>query len=410
MIRLGLVYFAAVAVALPIAIISLAKLLLVLGALLVLVGGGFRRNASQLKLPGASMPWILLALAMVAVSSLWSTGSHDEALSSIAKHGKQILIPAILCLVRNRRQSMIALGCFIGAQIFLLASTWLLALGIPLPWAKNPVVSGSYAIFSTYLDQSIMTGVFAAICWHLKAYAPVRYRTTLAMGICALALSCVFFIFQGRTGHVVAIALITLALLWEIPKRRRVGVAAIPVLLVIVLAMNSGKGNHGLAEIGNGISAFSTTGDASGSSGIRLDLWRRSLQSISENPVWGSGAGSWSRELNRQQNLRTPVFPPRITANPHQEYLLWGIELGVPGIALLCAVLAALYRDSRQMAVPERRALQSVLAALGLSCLFNCALYDALIGDFFCIALALVLALGVHPAPPKHSASSASGA
>ena len=410
MIRLGLVYFAAVAVALPIAIISLAKLLLVLGALLVLVGGGFRRNASQLKLPGASMPWILLALAMVAVSSLWSTGSHDEALSSIAKHGKLILIPAILCLVRNRRQSMIALGCFIGAQIFLLASTWLLALGIPLPWAKNPVVSGSYAIFSTYLDQSIMTGVFAAICWHLKAYAPVRYRTTLAMGICALALSCVFFIFQGRTGHVVAIALITLALLWEIPKRRRVGVAAIPVLLVIVLAMNSGKGNHGLAEIGNGISAFSTTGDASGSSGIRLDLWRRSLQSISENPVWGSGAGSWSRELNRQQNLRTPVFPPRITANPHQEYLLWGIELGVPGIALLCAVLAALYRDSRQMAVPERRALQSVLAALGLSCLFNCALYDALIGDFFCIALALVLALGVHPAPPKHSASSASGA
>ena len=331
-------------------------------------------------------------------------------MSSIAKHGKLILIPAFVCLVRNRREGLIALGCFVGAQIFLLASTWLLTLGVPLPWAKNPVSSGSYAVFSTYLDQSIMTGVFAAICWHLKVYAPLRYRTTVAIAICALALSCVFFIFHGRTGYVVTIALITLALLWEMPKRQRLGVAAIPVLLVIVLAVSSGKSNHGLAEIGNSIEAFNTTGDTSGSSGIRLNIWRRSLQSISQNPVFGSGAGSWSRELNRQEYLHAPIPPPKITLNPHQEYLLWGIELGVLGIALLCALLAALYHDSLRMAVPERRATQSVLAALAISCLFNCALYDALIGDFFCIALALVLALGVHPAVPKHPALSASEA
>ena len=335
---------AAASVGLPIALVSIAKLFLFVGGAAILLS---QKPVADPEHAHRNVRWtafaVLLVLAAFTASLGWTTASGSSAFGSLAKYGKLLTIPLIALLIQSRREATIALAAFAAAQVFTILSTWMLVAHLPVPWATSPTAMVFKTTFSSYLDQSIMTGVFAAICWHLKAYAPVRYRTTLAMGICALALSCVFFIFQGRTGHVVAIALITLALLWEIPKRRRVGVAAIPVLLVIVLAMNSGKGNHGLAEIGNGIAAFSTTGDASGSSGIRLDLWRRSLQSISENPVWGSGAGSWSRELNRQQNLRTPVFPPRITANPHQEYLLWGIELGVPGIALLCAVLAALW-------------------------------------------------------------------
>ena len=402
-IRLGLICFAAISVALPIGIVSTAKLLLLLCAVTVMAGGLLRRNDRLSSPTGATTPMILLALAAMAASSAWTTGSSDEALSAIVKHGKLMLIPAFLCLVRTRREALTALACFVGAQVFLLLSTWLLVLGLPLPWAKNPVVNGSYAIFSTYLDQSIMTAVLAAMCWHLKACAPARHRalfTKLALAVCTLALACVFFIFQGRTGHVVAIALVALALLWEMPKRYRIGVVAIPLALVALLAFTTGNGTHGLTEIGKGIETFNQSRDISASSSaIRLNLWHRSLQSISENPVWGSGVGSWGRELNRAEALYAPATFVRITANPHQEYLLWGIELGVPGILLLLGVLAALYRDSLRLEVPARRALQSALAALALACLFNCALYDALIGDFLCIAVALALAMGACPAP-----------
>ena len=413
-IRLGLVYFAAIAVALPIAIISTAKLLLLLGALGVLANGLFRRSAGPVRLSGATPPMILLALAAMAASSAWSTGSTDEALSAVVKHGKLILIPAFLCLVRTRREALNALACFVGAQVFLVASTWLLALGLSLPWAKNPAITGSYAIFSSYLDQSIMTAVLAAMCWHLKTCTPLRHRALfakLALVICALALACVFFVFQGRTGHVVAIALISLTLLWELPRRYRFGGMAIPVALVALLAIGTGKGPHGLMEIGNGIEIFNHSGDVStSSSSIRLNLWHRSLQSIAENPGWGTGAGSWGRELNRQEALHAPATFVRTAANPHQEYLLWGIELGVPGVLLLCGVLAALYRDSLLLDQPGRRAMQSVLAALALACLFNCALYDALIGDFFCVALSLTLALGGRVASPARGAPVPTGA
>ena len=80
--------------------------------------------------------------------------------------------------------------------------------------------------------------------------------------------------------------------------------------------------------------------------------------------------------------------------------------MGLPGILLLCALFAALYRDSQQLAAPERRALQSVLLALLVACLFNCALHDAMIGDFFCITLGLLLALRL-PVAVRSSAAPA---
>ena len=118
--------------------------------------------------------------------------------------------------------------------------------------------------------------------------------------------------------------------------------------------------------------------------------------------------GSWSHTFNAQQAHHVATSPPnkpvkpRIEhlGNPHQEYLLWTVELGVIGTALLCAALYALYRDSRLLETPARRAFQSILAALALACLFNSVLYDALIGDFFCVALGLLLAWRGHtPAP-----------
>ena len=405
--RLSLICFAAAAVAFPIAIISIAKFLLVLCALAVIVKGWSSRSKAQAFLPNSVSPMILLSLAILASSALWSTGSSDEVLAALAKHGKLILIPIILYLTRSRREAFIALAFFMGAQIFLLASTWFLYFGVPIPWVTSKEAGicaiCSFAIFSSYLDQSIMTAVLAAVCWHLRGYLSSRHRTLITSIISALALVCVFFIFQGRTGYLVAVALTTLAIMWELPSRFRFAVAVIPLALVLLLAASSGKVRHGVMEIAGSIQSFRQSGYVSPSSGTRLVLWRGALRSMADNPLMGTGVGSWDGEFRRQQAGNAPTDAGSSAAsqhrNPHQEYLLWGTALGVPGIALLCAVLLALYRDSLQMDKPERRAMQSVLLALTLACLFNCALYDALIGDFFCIALALVAALRVGATP-----------
>lgn len=400
--RFGLICFAAVALGLPITFISLAKLALLLTLLVTLLLAWRRPPVAPALLANASTPAVLLALALLALSALWSSGSSEDAAVAFSKHGRLIMIPTLIYLTRSRREALIAVACFVGAQLFLLGSSWLLFLGLDLPWVTSNEAGNcefcSVAIHSSYLDQSIMSAVLAAVCWHLRVHLPARYRLWPALMVAVLALLCVFFIFQGRTGHLVALALLALALLWELPRRFKLAALLVPLLLLLGLALGSAKIGYGLAEMGRALQTSRASDDLHIRSGVRLDLWYRSLYAMAQNPWLGTGVGSWSRESRRQEALNARDIPVNSASdqqsNPHQEYLLWGVELGLLGIALLCALLWALYRDSRRLALPERRAMQSVLLALGIACLFNCALYDAMIGDFFCITLGLLAALG----------------
>lgn len=399
-VRVSLVCFAAIAAALPIAFISSAKIFLVIYAVASMTRGWARRSESLPNWPGLTTPVILLILALMAASGVWSSGSTDDVLNAIVKHGKLILIPVLLYLIRSRREAVLALAFFGAGQVFILVSSWLMFAGVPVPWALSDEAGKSYAVFSSYLDQSVMTAVLAAIGWHLRTLASARYRNFFAAIVCSSALVAVFFIFQGRTGHVVAIALLTLAVVWQLPKRFRLHVVFVPIVLLIALGASSARVRTGLTEIIGSIATYSSSIDIGTSSAVRIDLWRQSIRSVEESPWHGTGLGSWDREFMRQQTLEYPatLFNRASTRyhNPHQEYLLWGVELGLPGIALLCTLLLALYRDSLSMALSERRAMQSILLALTLASAFNCALFDALMGDFFIIGLALILALGQH--------------
>ena len=143
--------------------------------------------------------------------------------------------------------------------------------------------------------------------------------------------------------------------------------------------------------------SYSSQGEPTTSSGIRLGFWRAAIQIVTEHPLAGSGVGSWSTEYNRYQREKVPAHKDIDgNGNPHQEYLLWGVQLGIPGILLICGLMLAVLRDTKGMKRPYARAAQSALLALAMACFFNSSIYDALIGDFFCVLIGLLLALGLH--------------
>jgi O-antigen ligase len=84
---------------------------------------------------------------------------------------------------------------------------------------------------------------------------------------------------------------------------------------------------------------------------------------------------------------------------------MWGVQLGVPGILLLLALMASIMKDMLSMETQAARATQSALLALAVACLFNSSIYDAQIGDFFCVLLGLLLALGLYPQVASQSDS-----
>jgi hypothetical protein len=51
-------------------------------------------------------------------------------------------------------------------------------------------------------------------------------------------------------------------------------------------------------------------------------------------------------------------------------------------------------KDALRFSRPVKRATLSVLVATAIACLFNSALYDDLMGDYLCVTLGLLMALG----------------
>ena len=344
---------------------------------------------------------VLVALAAFTLSLLWTTADAADSAASIAKYGKLLTILLIPLLLKSKQEIIYAITVFVGVQLFMVGSSWMLFFGVHLPWATSQMATKEFAVFSTYLDQGVMSATAAAVCWHLRGLAPGRFGKLVFIVIALLCVTNVLFVLIGRSGHVVVIVLLSLLVMWELPKKYHWTVLVLPIVFLVAAVSVSPKVQKRMMLMKIEVQTFSFARGvdvaSSSSSGLRLHFWNRSIQSIAESPVIGSGVGSWSNEYDRIEKKHNPTgIAVNKRGNPHQEYLLWGVQLGVFGVLLFLGFLISVFRDTLKADTAAARAAQSVLAALAVTCLFNSVIYDALIGDFFCVALGLMLALAAH--------------
>lgn len=398
--RLFLICLAAVSVSLPMAWISLAKVMLVLSGLGYLIADHCCKRSD----PAFQLLWtpraVLVILVTFGLSLLWTDINLEIALLTLVKHSKLVEILLLVFFIRTVREARIGITAFACGQAFVLFNSWLLAASVPLPWVAHQDNPGSlYVVFAeSYLDQSIMFATSAAAFWHLRF--DQLWPRWLAGVFAVAAMANVFLLLPGRTGYLIAIALLSLAAMWAVPKRLRLPILVIaPLLLLLGAYFGSHKAREGISRAVNESQNYTQQPEAASSSGWRLNAWHRSLQAMKESPWIGHGVGSWAITVKRfEGSTATQTFGAGNASNPHQEYLLWGVELGIGGTALLLTLLISVMRDSWRFSNSIMRSLVSVVAATTIACLFNSALYDDLMGDFFCILLGLVLALGVRTA------------
>lgn len=407
--RLCLVCLVALSVSLPMAWISLAKVLLFVAGLGYL-GASWLHQRHDAPLNQLWTPRAVLALVVLSALSLaWTEVELPIALASLLKHAKLLGIVLLIGLIRTEREARLAVLVFAAGQIFVLLSSWLLYAGIPLPWVLHEQGAQAtqntlYVVFSgSYLDQSIMFGAVAAVFWHLRAEK--LWPRSMGAGMALLALANVFLVLKGRSGYAIALTSLALAAMWAMPRRwQLLTLILTPVLVLSGLSLGSAQVQERVLKIWHESKNYAQATqqdqqdqqETQSSSGWRLNAWRRSLQAIQEQPWHGHGVGSWTPAVKRLEGSAAErIFGAGNNSNPHQEYLLWGVELGIGGILLLCALLACVVRDARRFSTACKRATCSVAAATAMACLFNSALYDDLMGDYLCVSLGLLLALGL---------------
>jgi hypothetical protein len=388
----------AVSVSLPMGFVSASKILLVLVGIAVFWGSHPRPLRWRTPRPSVHT-WIYISCLAMLASGLWTQASDALMWKSMSRHSTLLLIPLVYFMVKTKKEAHWALQAYVLGQLFVLASSWALFAGMSLPWqtAADGNTGNQFAVFSSYLDQSIMASLFAAILWHGRAIFTTGWQRVGVIPVCLAALGCVFFLLPGRTGQLVGLALVSMWVMWLLPSRLRLAALCTPVIVMAALLVFS-KPVHDRFDASWAEARAYMQGDARPTSiGFRLEAYRSALVSIGTNPVAGTGAGSWGHQYDAIQSAAGRPNENPTDGNPHQEFLLWGVELGLGGIVLMVGILASIFQLSRRMQVQERRATQSALLATVIACLFNCALYDALIGDYLCVTLALCLAAGLKP-------------
>jgi O-antigen ligase len=383
---------------LSIAGIGVFKLLSLLTGLVVLLIALFQGKRLLALRTGPSV-LALAMLAALALSLTYTTVPLPEALNVLTKYGKLLLIPAVALLIRSREQAITALGVYVVTQSFVLLSSWLLFLGLHLPWVPA-VTNGIGVVYSSYLDQAIFTAGLAAIAWHLRGDFPSRFGPLIAITIAVMAVLNLLFVLTGRSGQVCLIAAVAITVWWAMPRKLRPFAVLAPFVAFGLAMLLSAQFNQRYKAVFSEVNAYQTqtAGYKETSSGERLNYWRKSLQAIAERPVLGYGVGAWQQQYHRMESGKpTPAtFGAR---NPHQEFLFWGVQLGAVGVLLLVSWLLSIYMEAGKFETSVMRATVSLLVVFAVASVLNSALYDGLLGDYFCALLAVLLSLGRYSPP-----------
>lgn len=377
----------AVCVSLGAALVSLSKVLVliaVIGRLVLDWRGGTLRLPRQ-------QPWtiwaVCVALLWMLTTFLWTEAPLPDALTAMLRHARLGWLLAVFYLLRTPAQALTALKWLVMGQLFVVISSWLLWLGVPLPWG-NKYAHDMGILFTSTLEQPIMSSLMLMLLWFFRGLCPTGWRRALLWSVMAMTLGNVLFIMTGRTGFLVILLLISMVVFWEIPKRYRWGVAVLPIVLGVALMSLSPRFKAKMSEISTDVQLYQQ-GKLS-NQGARLDYWHRSLLAIAEKPLLGHGVGSW-----RANYLRLGGLQQDAPTNPHQQFLLWTVEAGAFGLLLLVGIFIALYRDARHLGSKGARALIGTTSIAALVGMMNCPFFGVGMGEFFFVMMGGLLALNV---------------
>jgi len=296
------------------------------------------------------------------------------------KYRELLFIPVLISFLTTERYRSWVWKAFFIASVLALLVSYLMYAGI------LDVTEMGGPSFKGRITHSIFISFFAFFCAH-KAYDYQRY-TKLYLILFALCLHNLFFVIEGRTGQVIVIALILLFAMQRFGNKERL-LTVIAVVLLVTLFLNfSDKASRISEGVANTQSYLKPIPEQTESSmGLRFTFWKYSLKLIAEKPLFGHGTGSYSKEYHRL------VQDERFTSkNPHNEFLMIGVQLGLFGVLIYLGFLASQYYCAKKLPDKEKWLAQGLLLSLIVTSLFNSPFLDHTEGHWFATMIALCFA------------------
>jgi len=362
-----------------------------------------RRGAARfalLSLDGSSRLALLL-FACLTLGLTWSTAGWGPGFRCLLKYRELLLLPLFVPVFREpqwRRRGRLAF--LTGCAVLLAMSTgeWLTQLDFGLERNNLPT---NYVVTKDRIIHGLLMSLLTYLCL-LEARERIGRARWFLVALAACAVWNNVFLVQGRTGF---IALAALAILWFARQAGRRGVW-LGGVLVLCGALTAGLLSPIVrARFDQTLSQFRDQFGEQPQRSLdpRLEFYRHTSRLIARSPWTGTGTGSFEPEY--RQLAREAGIPP--VSEPHNEYLLLSVQLGLAGGLLWLGLLATQWSLSRTLPPLEGGILQGAVLTLALGCLFNSLLLSVTGGLVWAFLTGLAVAAQPSRSPPDIAASTA---
>jgi len=183
----------------------------------------------------------------------------------------------------------------------------------------------------------------------------------------------------------IVIALMLLFALQRLSVKKSLFSALIIALLLTLFVNFSDKASRIFEAVNETQNYLDSEPDKGGSSmGQRYSFWENSIKLIAEKPLLGYGTGSFNKEYQRIAHGEKIT-----THNPHNEFLMITIQLGLLGLLVYLGFLGSQYYSARKLPNPEKWLAQGILLSLLITSSFNTPFLDHTEGHWFATIIAL---------------------
>jgi O-antigen ligase len=342
----------------------------------------------ELATPAGGIPALLVALSLAG--TLWADVTLLERWKGFDSFLKLLVIPLLFVQFRrSERGEWVFAGYLCSCVALLVATTVVMA---------TPPLAGALLHFDNVLvkNGATQSGEFVTCIFGLLFLASAaieRRRWVWISGFVVIILAMlgnILYVSTGRTALVITLALVVLFAIRNLRAKSIVLTFTGVALLGVVGWASSPYLRFRTTAIWTEVQKYEATGQRT-SSGERIEFWKKSIEFIRQSPVIGQGTGSIHALFEKAAAGQTGTAGVA-SANPHNQTLAVGIQLGFVGVAVLWAMWIAHLLLFRGYGLAEWIGLVVVVQNV-VGSLFNSHLFDFVQGWIYVIGVGVAGAI-----------------
>lgn len=372
-----------------------------------IIEGNFVEKTKHIWKYSAFFAPIIIFISLL-VGSIYSTAELGVILVYLKKMSKLIYLPLLVFYFKDFKQRSYCINALIISGIIVSISGIIRCNFYNQGYLPD---KNSLLGFKNTIDLSLLTIVTVFLLLHKINLSNKIWNNLLIVLCLLLSIFHLFYICIGRTGQLVFLLLMVLFVIQKLKsnsfmsKKKPIMLCALLVLIAGFMFSSTTFYRLWSITLTEYITYRSNTDNYQENSiSLRLIYYKNTLALIAKKPLSGWGTGSFAKAYKELVISKNKFIDPKyiytFPNNPHNEYLLFGAQLGIVGIALLIWFFYVLLKTSITLIKYEyeKFILQGIIVTMIIGCLANSWLMDFTSGNLFVFLTAISLGslLNVH--------------